>query len=186
VETATGQSLITNDRSFSLKKMNQVHKDIIRRIVLGMSNKDIAAELGVSEATVVNTKYSPIVQSQLANMNASLDVETMEVASEITKLAPIAAMLLKEVMLDGNVKPETRVTAARDILDRAGHAAVKRVQVDHKKMDDDKIAAIKEAAVERMRRAGVLADAIIVPDGTPVSEQWDGDGNMQWTDEGEK
>ena len=119
-------------RPFRITRMWDVHHEIARRLVIGEKTKQIAQALNVTEMTVRNTANSPVVRDQIALLQAARDVKCIDVAREIQDTAPKALALLQDI-ISGEGPGETasinlRAHTARDMLDRAGHGAVKRFQ----------------------------------------------------------
>ena len=52
-----------------------------------------------------------------------------ELDAQIRELGPLAVSVIKEIMLDPNASPQTRLTAARDMLDRLGWVPPKRAEM---------------------------------------------------------
>lgn len=151
-------------RRWVVSEMWDVHHEIARRVVLGQKNVAIAEALNLSPQMVCNVKNSPIVQDHIAIMKGARDAETIDLAEEIKEVAPNALSLLRDV-IDGDIEapPVVRVNAAKDIMDRAGYGAPKKLFMEsistHLTADD--IINIKQRALE----AGVLKE---VPDAEVV------------------
>lgn len=52
-----------------------------------------------------------------------------ELDAHIRELGPLAVSVIKEIMLDPGASPQTRLTAARDMLDRLGWVPPKRAEI---------------------------------------------------------
>ncbi len=143
-------------KQYQIEQMWQVHHEICRLALIGMKQIDIATHLGVSPVTVSYTLRSPIVKRQLEQMAAVRDIDAIDVAVEIKNLAPKAVRVLED-LLDSEL-PGIKYKAASDVLDRAGHAAVKTLRTEniHAHFTSDEIADIKKRAKE----VGLLTDNI--------------------------
>lgn len=136
-------------------EMYERHHEIARRLILGQSGKEIAAALGVTDVTVSNVKNSPIVQDKLSIMRAARDAGTIELATEIANLAPIAVQRLKEALTTGEVfgqkvNATSILKEANNIIDREMGKPVQRVDTRSTTMHltPDDLARIKERALE--------------------------------------
>jgi DNA-binding CsgD family transcriptional regulator len=144
--------------SFVVSEMWERHHEIVRRLALGQKNTQIAKALGISEVSVSQVKNSPIVKEKLASMVEKMDENAIDVGQRIKELAPRAIKVLESVLEDveDTVPLSLKVKTAHDILDRAGHAAIKQVNANvmHGHFNADDLAEIKQLA----RDNGVIAD----------------------------
>ena len=143
-------------KKYQIEQMWDLHHEVCRLALIGMKQVDIATHLGVSPVMVSYTLRSPIVKRQLAQLHAVRDLEAIDVANEIKNLAPKAVEILEDLMNSEN--ENTKFKAATDVLDRAGHAAVKTLRTEniHAHFTNDEIADIKKRAKE----VGLLTDTI--------------------------
>ena len=143
-------------KQYQIEQMWDLHHEVCRLALIGMKQVDIAAHLGVSPVMVSYTLRSPIVRRQMDAMQADRNLEAIDVAQEIKNLAPKAVQVLEE-MMNGDL-PNLKLKAATDILDRAGHAAVKTLRTEnlHAHFTSEEIQDIKRRAKE----VGLLADVI--------------------------
>jgi hypothetical protein len=138
-------------KTFEVSKIWAQHDEIIRRLLLGQKATNIAADMGVSSATVNYVRKSPVVQDKLQTMRAARDADTVDLAKEIRAKAPIALGLLEKV-INGDVDApiSVRTREAGNWLDRAGYSPVRNLQanvnVSHFTPED--IEDIKRRAVE--------------------------------------
>lgn len=145
-------------RKYKLSHMWERHHEILRHLVMGTSRNDIARILKISPQTVTDTANSPIVQKKLLELRVGRDVQAMNVSSRIKELAPAAVAKVKEVMDKGDLK--TSLTAAKDILDRAGHVAPHRI--DLKGLVAHVTTKDLEEIKERQRKKGILVEGEVV------------------------
>ena len=59
------------ERKYTLKEVQDSHREIARLLVMGLNNKDIAEELGVTPEMVSYTINSPVVMREIENMRAA-------------------------------------------------------------------------------------------------------------------
>lgn len=110
-------------------ELNQRHEEIIRLAFTGMRHDQIALDLGMSATHVRDLLNSRIGQAKLADLQAKAEVDAIDVTREIAEASKVAMRHLAQVV-DGTIPvPATvRVKAAMDILDRAGHAPVRKYE----------------------------------------------------------
>lgn len=146
-------------KSFTVENIWNSHQEIMRLAVTGMKQADIARELGVSEVMVSYTLNSPVVKRQMMVMQAARDVDAVDVAKRIQEVAPKALDVLEELLETGN--DTIRLRTATDLLDRAGHAAVKtfRTQSLSVHLDKEDLDEIKQ----RAREIGLCIDVDSLP-----------------------
>lgn len=147
------------NRRFEIQEMWERHHQICRLAVMGLKGKAIAETLGITEQTVSNTLNSAIVKRHLSVLRDAADLAAVDVAAEIKALAPLAVKRLREVIENEDADAKLQVTVSQDILDRAGHGAVKKTQSEnlHAHLTMDEIEEIKARARELAQLNGVTA-----------------------------
>ena len=111
------------------RELNERHEEILRLAFTGMRHDQIAIELSMSARHVRDLLDSRIGQAKLADLQAKADVDAIDVSREIQDAAKEAMMHLREVVRGKvEVSEAVRVKAAMDILDRAGHAPVRKFE----------------------------------------------------------
>lgn len=147
----------TGEREYQIEKMWNVHHEISRLLLLGMKNVDIARQLNVSEVMVSYTKNSALVQRKLDIMSGARDHDAVTISNRIKELAPKAVEVM-EGLLDSEVEM-IQFRAAVDILDRAGHGAVKKEISLHGELTEADLIDIKN----RAREIGLCKTYELVP-----------------------
>lgn len=139
-----------NRRQYEITHMTERHHEIARRLLLGQGNTEIASALGITPQMISVVRNSTCVREKLATMSGARDMDSVDLAKEIRELAPKALKVLEEIMVDTNAPKHVRLSAARDALDRAGYAPVKKVDVNsaHIVLDAEAIEAMKKRAYE--------------------------------------
>lgn len=142
---------------YHITQMWDVHHEIVRLALIGMKQVDIAAHLGCTPVMVSYTLKSPIVKRQMDLLQAARNTDAVDVAKEIKAMAPKALEVLKGLM--DSEMPNVRLKAATDVLDRAGHGAIKMVQTAnvHAFLTAEELDAMKKNA----REVGLLVDSVI-------------------------
>ena len=150
----------TDSRKYEIQNIWDTHREIMRMLVIGMHQVDIARELGITPQTVSNVANSAICKRQMMLMRDARDLDAVDVAKRIQEIAPVALQTLENLLCEGNESTQFKV--ATDILDRAGHSAVRTLRTEslsvHLTKDD--IEEIKSRAQEM--GLCVPADAIDV------------------------
>jgi len=141
-----------NNRKYEIKTLQERHREILRRLALGQGSKDIASSLSITPQVVHYVKNSQIGKRELNLIQGARTADAVEVSNQIQELAPQALETLDAIMLDEESPDTIKVKIAIDLLDRAGHGAVKKnlnvnQQLTQKDLEDIKIRAKEVARV---------------------------------------
>lgn len=107
------------------------HREIIRRLVAGDKQVDIARDLNMTQGRLSIICNSPAFQNQLRRISEGADEVAKDVQTRIQELSNDAITVLETAILNGKAEGlnlKTRAAIAQDVLDRAGHGSVKKVQ----------------------------------------------------------
>lgn len=155
----------TGDRKYEIQNIWDRHREIMRLLVIGVSYSDIASQLNITPATVGNVANSTICKRQMELMRAAADLDSVAVAQRIQEIAPIALQTLEQLLCEGT--DVIKFKTATDLLDRAGHAAVKTLRTEslsvHLTRDD------LEEIKKRAKEIGLCTDEDAI-DITPSGE----------------
>lgn len=114
-----------------LKELRIQHRNIIQMAFSGYLNKEIAARLDLSEATVGSVIRSPLGQAYLNGLQDKSQEATIDVRKKLLSLNNSALSVLERVMNPAEKAPHSvQLTAAKDVLDRTGYKAPDRLHVD--------------------------------------------------------
>lgn len=130
------------------------HHEIVRRLVLGQKAVDIAKDLNIHPQTVSNVRNSPLVKAQIAKLQSERNESAATISERIKEISAEAVDVLEQAMSDADSPWNVRVSAAKDILDRAGHAPVQRRESVTAHLTLDEINAIKA----RAKNSGLIAE----------------------------
>ncbi len=151
-------------RGWQVGEMYESHHEVARRILIGQKNVDIAADMNLSDVQVSSIRNSPVVQDRLAIMAAARDCETLDIAADIMKMAPIALKRIKEALDTGQVNglpcsPTTILKESNNILDRQIGKPTQTINTRniHGHFTVDDMAQIKAKARELAMESGQLA-----------------------------
>ncbi len=148
-------------RAIDIKQLWERSHEILRLAFLGWKNREIADKLEITEATVSNTVNSTLGRRKLQTMDDARDADTIDVATEINKLAPKAVEIYEDILNNEeanlSLKKKTADTILKDIL---GHQAPKRVEgrFAHAHLGEEDINRIKERSRAAAAAAGVLTE----------------------------
>ena len=156
--------LPTNKRKYQLSRIWERHQEILRLIVLGMSNKDIASQLKVTPTTVSYTRNSHLGQEIMGEMGDARDEEVKSIATRITDMLP-KALNLYEGSLEGRVDGEKvplsqRMKDAKEMLYMGGFKPVSKIDSIHTEhhFTGDDIIKIKERAKQLLEQNSKLVN----------------------------
>jgi DNA-binding CsgD family transcriptional regulator len=106
------------------------HREIMRRKLLGQSNKQIAEELCLSQNRVSVITNSPLFKLELERMMQQADDQVFDAMGKLRELQPDAVNVLHESM-NQHEFPHLRLKAAIQVLDRTGINSPKQIQLQH-------------------------------------------------------
>lgn len=101
-------------------------REAIRLGACGVPYARIAADLDWSYSAVTIFLTSPIAQMRMVALSEHRDIAAADISNTIQQLAPKCMEVINGIIDDETKDPKLRYKAASDMLDRAGHAAVKR------------------------------------------------------------
>lgn len=109
----------------SIQQMKERHFEIMRRLVAGDAQTDIAHALGMTDSWISIVIASPVFQAELSKLRELANQNAADVAGRMTRLAPDAMTVLEEALRNRDKKNDLsmmqKVSVAKDVLDRAGH-----------------------------------------------------------------
>ena len=119
-------------KGWQVAEMWDSHHEMARRILLGQNNGTISEALGCTAQQVSNVRNSPVVKEKLEIMRVARDAGCIDLAKEITSLAPIALQRVREALetgkvLDKEVSAGQLLRESNNLLDREIGRPVQRV-----------------------------------------------------------
>ena len=150
-------TFVENQRNgyYDAQKLNDTHKEILRRISLGEKVENIARDLQVTTQMVRYTKSGRLGQQKLDLLEGARDAGSIDVAQRIQEIAPRALEILEDLMNDDSTNKGLRARVADSLLDRAGYGAVKKVAIANTKvLTSNDIEEIKSRALAARRQNG--------------------------------
>lgn len=118
--------------ALQLQLVRPRHREMMRRLICGETQRDIARDMGISEARLSIIVRSPAFQLELRRMEADVYDKAVDTIGDVTvrakRLQPKALDTLEALMEDKKIGAMVRRTCAKDILDLAG--ATKKRDVD--------------------------------------------------------
>jgi hypothetical protein len=118
---------------YQLRKLHAVHREVIRLRASGLTNMNIANELGVTQAFVGLVLNSELGKLAMEEMQSKMDAEVIEVGVALQQNAKLAEAFLGKVVVgeEKGVSPALRARVCMDQLDRAGFGKItKNLNVD--------------------------------------------------------
>lgn len=155
-------------KGWQATQMWEKYHEIVRLRTTGMNEMEIAKKVNLGNVHVCNILGSPIVQEKLMVMRGARDADSIDVAQRIKDLAPVALDLL-EVVIKGEGKAADapilgRARVAGDLLSRAGHPPIQKVQGAFAHLSGDDIRELKERAKVNGKACGTIIDVEEVKD----------------------
>lgn len=147
-EVGTGQ--------YEIQDLNARHHEIIRLLSLGLRNTEIADALRISPVTVSYVRNSELGRKKLDELMGRIDDNVVDLQQRMKVLAPTALDTLEDLMHSRETSSAVRANIAKDLLDRAGHAAVKRVETISALLTAEDIEHLKQKAREHSHYGPVV------------------------------
>lgn len=150
----------TEKRGYDVKQLWERHHAMLREVVIGKTNVQIAEEMGCTPQTVSNVRNSPLAREVIEARRKELDAQTVDMSKQIEEFAPKALRLLEDIItgeIDG-ASLALRAKYAHAHLGRAGYGEVKKIQALHGKLSRDDIEALKQRAVHAAQNAGMVTE----------------------------
>lgn len=119
------------ERKYQVQRIQDNHQEMMRLMVLGWSNKDIAQHFGCSTALVCAVRNSEITRKRLNLMQAARTGAVLGATEKLKDAAPIAASILVDMMQEDEVPKMLKKQIAFGILDRTGHGPTTKVESKH-------------------------------------------------------
>ena len=148
-------------KAYEISHMTERHHEIARRLLLGQGNKEIASAMGITPQMVSIVRNSGCVREKLTTMSGARDLDSVDLAKEIRELAPKALQVMEEIMDDTSAPKHVRLAAARDMLDRAGFAPVKKLDVNSSHV------VLSATDIEAMKKRAYSIAGDVIVDVTP-------------------
>ncbi len=144
---------IPTGQKYQIKHLNERHREIARRVVLGERSSDIADSLGVSRELVSIVKGSDLGRAYIGELEAERNAYTVDISIQLSDLCPAALQVLKdgvEGRLGGKATDYVRMKAATEILDRAGYGRIHslKAEVNHGFLTPGSLEAVRQRARE--------------------------------------
>jgi len=118
----------TGKAKYSIQHLWSIHHEILRRTFLGQKAPVVARVLGITSQTVSNTINSDLGRQILARMHDKGEDSVVDVQQRIIEHAPEALDVIVDSMKDHNEDSKLRTALAKDILDRAGLGAPRKIE----------------------------------------------------------
>lgn len=138
----------TARRQYNVQALWEKHREIVRQVVIGRNNTDIASDIGCTPQTVSNVRNSPIAKEEIERLSTGRDEAAMSIAQRIEEFAPIALDLIENIVR-GHVPTASialRAKLAGSQLARAGYGEVQKVHSVQTTLSRADIESIKERA----------------------------------------
>ena len=147
------------ERYYNVRAVWEKHHEVLRRIVLGQKNVDIAKDLNCTPQMISDLRNSPLAKEIIKVYMQERDDEVRDMRAQIDKFAPLALDYLENIISgrEPGASPALRARTAENYVSRAGYGAVTRVQTLHATVSRNEIEQIKQRALELAGRSGHLA-----------------------------
>lgn len=131
---------------YSTKKMAPRWYTVARMMASGLSNAEIARQIGMAPAAISNMAKSSRFQFELEKLRREL-INAKDFNARIKEIIPEAIETAHEIMSNKEERGSVRLQAAQDFLDRGLGKPLQRVEQTGSKISElfDKLDAIEKA-----------------------------------------
>lgn len=143
-------------RRYDVKMLWAKHHQILRQVVLGRKNTEIAESIGCTPQTVSNVRNSEMARHVINGHMEAIDADVRGMAARIQEFVPVALQLLEETIAGHNdASLALRLKYADKHLGRAGLGEVRKIQAMHGHLTRADIEELKARAEgEQMKKVG--------------------------------
>jgi hypothetical protein len=92
-----------------------------RLFLEGFQPGEVAAITGFTPGQITRILHSPLFEAELARLESQAEIETVNIGSELKRMASRAIEVLDENLQAGNISRDLKTKTAFDVLDRSGH-----------------------------------------------------------------
>tara|TARA_R110000824_G_scaffold77767_1_gene196547 strand:- start:3354 stop:3836 length:483 start_codon:yes stop_codon:yes gene_type:complete len=149
---------LPTNRKYEIKELQDRHREILRRLALGQVPKEIAGALSCTTQVVHYTRNSQIGKRELGLIQGARNADAIEVTNQIQELAPVALETMTEILNHADSPGSLKAKIAIDILDRAGHGAVKKNLNLNQQLTQEDLNDIKDRAKAVGKLNGIIVD----------------------------
>ena len=143
------------------KQIKARHREIARMIFQGQTPKQIASQLEMATGTITQLQRDPLFKAHLATLEDNADEDVLQVRKILSSTSVRAAQVLNDIITFREAPPSVIVSAAKDILDRTGHAPKTQVEHTHGHFTAKDLLELRERAIG----AGATLEAEYTPVG---------------------
>ena len=159
-------------RHYEPAKLSPLHEEILRRLSLGLTRKEVSAGLGCTTAVVTYVKYSQAGQLKLKELGLTRDQMTVALEKRVSDLGPLAADVIEDVLQDEDASIAIKARTALDVLQMNGISKAPQENAN-KHLTDSIIESIKNdanASGLMVFASDEVEDALIVEDNTSIED----------------
>ena len=150
---------VDEPRSHEIKKLWQLHHEIINLHVLGVRHGTIAAILGVTPQTVSNCVNSQVSQEKIQELREIRDGQTKDRLIQIKLLTDQALKTYFELFNDPNCTIDQRIKVADTVaLELSGLRVPTKIASVGVVLTGEELADIKKRGFEAMKANGTIVD----------------------------
>ena len=150
-------------RTYRVSDMTDKHHEVARLLLLGMNNKEIAKQAGITAEYVSTIRHSPVVKEQLGILRAARDRESVDVAIQIQDALPKCIEFLAETIESDEVSASLKSKNAFGLLSLGGHGPSKNISVKgvHAILTAEDIIDIRDRGLSLGAEMGIIEADVI-------------------------
>jgi hypothetical protein len=146
------------ERVYNISVLQDHHREMLRRSMLGESHKDIGDSMNYTAQQVSNVVNSPVAIARSEELSARADDIAVDVSLRIKRFAETVCLGFAEDLITGRVEGASlslRARTTENYLARAGFGAITKVHSINERVTREDMEKLKE------RQRAALADGAI-------------------------
>ena len=148
----------SGERKYEIQRIQDWHREVMRLIVLGWGNQEIAAHFSCSVETVCAIRNSSIVKRQIDIMQAVRDGKVLTPEAKMKGMFMVGLHILDGMMRADDTPKHLKKDIIFGVGDRSGHGATRKIEGRHAVAVYD-----RDTHDELMRRKeAAIAEGIVV------------------------
>lgn len=168
---ARGKTPLTSAHLKDVEDLWSTHREVARLSVMGFKQQQIAERLGMTVLGVGQILKNPTVRNHIKTMNEVRDVKAVDVGQQLKGLASLAASKIEQILSIEEEEPSPsmltiQLSAAKDVLDRAGFGAIRKSATVAKHThsiegQEEVLKRVRSRAIEVGLASGAIIDTSI-------------------------
>ena len=151
----------SGNRKYEIQRIQDWHREVMRLIVLGWKNTQLAEYFGCSEEQICTIRNSSIVRQQVGIMQSVRDGKVLTPKAKLKSMVMPGLEILDDMMRSEKTPLHLKKDIIFGVADRTGLGPTSKVQSVHEvvfmRKDQDELERRKQAAIDE----GIIVAEVI-------------------------